>query len=125
MSERISQIIKDFRTDRPIIEKHNNEGHVLALLVGEFNELMDAYEGDVEPHEIDEEIADVIIYCMTLLQLRGQDIDQTILSKLALNHSQHPAGNYQTGNYREQYIKSKTEAKQIRLKEWWYERDSE
>lgn len=117
----ISKLIADFRDDRPIMKEHNTEGHLLALLHAEYGELLEAYDTEAPNHMIDEELADVIIYCYTLLLVRGENPESVIREKVALNHAQHPSGNYQEGNYREQYVKSKSEAKQINLKGWWYE----
>jgi NTP pyrophosphatase (non-canonical NTP hydrolase) len=50
-----------------------------------------------DPHrrgKVEEELADVVIYCVSLSNALGADLSQTIFRKLALNEKKYPSENY-------------------------------
>ena len=90
----VLNLINDFRTDRPTMDENNTVERLLELLEGELDEAKTASK-----EELASEVADVVIYGLTLLQALVEDPEEELKAKVAYNHCQHPAGNYQHGDF--------------------------
>lgn len=115
--EKIIGIIRDFKTDRPVMDADNTEQRYMELLQGEVDELKEAKTLE----EKAEEYSDVVIYALDAMLHLGLDPVEEILTKLAINQLQHEARFYQEGDFETQRVKAKQFAKETGIKKIVYE----
>ena len=91
----IEQTLANFQADRPTMSQNNTPQRLIELLRGEITELEEALGTDGE----NSELADVLIFAITLALTLGADIHPTIMTKVAFNHSRYNAVDFQDGEY--------------------------
>jgi NTP pyrophosphatase (non-canonical NTP hydrolase) len=123
MSEKItslSEIHKRFIQDRPIMADNDSSLiNVAHALVGEVLELLETNDRKQQLTEA----ADIYIYCLTIFELLGGDIETEVREKLARNALKHSAHFYQEGDYTIQSRKAKNAWREEKGEDWFYEID--
>lgn len=71
----------------------NTREFVLELLKGEIKEFEETPTWD--------ELADIVIFSLTLANQMGLDVDEIVRTKIAYNHARYPAKDFQEGDYEE------------------------
>ncbi|CAM4313341.1 nucleotide pyrophosphohydrolase [Erysipelothrix aquatica] len=94
-SEIVDMIIK-FRDDRNWQQFHNPKDLALSISL-EAAELLEVFQwsgGDTSINgnkdRVQEELADILIYCVLMAEACGLDIEQLIKNKLLINSSKYP-----------------------------------
>lgn len=94
-SEIVDMIIK-FRDDRNWQQFHNPKDLALSISL-EAAELLEVFQwsgGDTSingnKNRVQEELADILIYCVLMAEACGLDIEQLIKNKLLINSSKYP-----------------------------------
>lgn len=94
-SEIVDMIIK-FRDDRNWRQFHNPKDLALSISL-EAAELLEVFQwsgGDTSINgnkdRVQEELADILIYCVLMAEACGLDIEQLIKNKLLINSSKYP-----------------------------------
>jgi dCTP diphosphatase len=90
--EQIKKAIKEFRQKRDwhIYDKPANMAKSIII---EASELLENYQWSDEAKDLEnvkEELADILIYTITLCDIYGLDIDEIILDKLRKNSIKYP-----------------------------------
>ena len=94
--EQLIQMVENWLEDRPTMKENNTPRMLATLLLGEVNELIEAYEeGDED--EISSELADVGIFLISLLNVLGLDMYSVIADKMAFNHARYPSHMFSNG----------------------------
>ncbi|MBZ9570582.1 nucleotide pyrophosphohydrolase [Methanobrevibacter sp. TMH8] len=88
--ETINKIIK-FRDDRKWKQFHSPENLAKSISI-EAAELLECFQWDDEYNKSDvlEELADVLIYSISMADTLGVDIDEIINNKIKLNAQKYP-----------------------------------
>lgn len=94
ISEKTMQAVRDFVDERNWDQFHTPENLAKSISI-EAGELLECYQWDATGEEADhehveEELADVLIYCIQLSQKLGLDCDRIIMSKLRKNAAKYP-----------------------------------
>lgn len=94
--EELQTAITKFRDDRNWKQFHNPKDLALSISL-EAAELLEVFQwsgsdvtADGKKEKIEEELADVMIYCGLMADVVGLQIDEIILKKLALNNEKYP-----------------------------------
>ncbi|WP_210481543.1 nucleotide pyrophosphohydrolase [Naasia sp. SYSU D00948] len=81
-----------FVAERDWAQFHTPENLAKSIAI-EAGELLECFQwsGDVESRRVQEELADVLTYCMLLAERLGVDPEQIVLEKLATTRQKYPA----------------------------------
>jgi hypothetical protein len=77
----------------------NTREFILELLKGEIQEF--------EENPTWDEVADLVIFTITLANQMGLDVDEIVRTKIAYNHARYPAKDFQKGDYNEARLRGK------------------
>lgn len=95
LEELIAEVIK-FRDDRDWKQFHNPKDLALSISL-EAAELLEVFQwsgtdvgADGKKEKIEEELADVLMYCILMADVTGINIDEIILKKLKRNNEKYP-----------------------------------
>lgn len=92
MEKVIEQLVK-FRDDRNWKQFHTPENLVKSIVI-EASELLENYQWgrdeDVDLQNVQEEIADVVGYCLLLCEHYGFDLETIMNQKIKLNNEKYP-----------------------------------
>ena len=89
--ETITRINK-FRDDRDWAQFHTPANLAKSISI-EANELLECFQWNDEDYDLDavkEELADVIVYCVDLLDRLGLNADEIVNEKMAKNEAKYP-----------------------------------
>lgn len=83
--------IRDFVAERDWAQFHTPENLAKSVVI-EAGELLECYQWNAEadPAHVQDELADVVTYCLLLADRLGMDPDTIILEKLAKNRAKYP-----------------------------------
>ncbi len=84
--------IRKFTTDRNWDQFHSPANLAKSISI-EANELLECFQWDEENYNLDhvkEELADVLVYCVDLLDKLDLDVDAIINEKMAKNEAKYP-----------------------------------
>lgn len=90
-NETISRIIK-FSEDRDWDQFHSpaNLAKSISIEAGELLECFQWDENSYDVGKVREELADVIIYCVDMLDKLGLDVDEIVNAKMDQNEAKYP-----------------------------------
>ena len=90
-NETISRIIK-FSEDRDWDQFHSpaNLAKSISIEAGELLECFQWDENNYDVGKVREELADVIIYCVDMLDKLGLDVDEIVNAKMDQNETKYP-----------------------------------
>lgn len=90
-SETISRII-EFSEDRDWDQFHSPENLAKSISIeaGELLECFQWNENNYDVGKVREELADVIIYCVDMLDKLGLDVDEIVNAKMDQNEAKYP-----------------------------------
>lgn len=85
------QALRTFVAEREWDQFHSPENLAKSISI-EAAELLELYQWNQEPdrERVEEELADVLTYCIHLANKLGVDIDEIILSKLEKTRAKYP-----------------------------------
>ena len=89
--ETIERILQ-FSRDRDWNQFHTPANLAKSISI-EANELLECFQWDEENYDLEavrEEIADVIVYCVDMVERLGLDIDEIVNRKMDLNEKKYP-----------------------------------
>ena len=89
--ETINRILK-FTADRDWDQFHSPANLAKSISI-EANELLECFQWDEEHYNLDDvkdELADVLVYCVDMLDRLNLDADEIINSKMAKNELKYP-----------------------------------
>lgn len=99
-------------------KRNKRDFHTFKLLRAEVDEA----EEEKEPQKIAHELADIVLFTMTIANNHEIDLGMEILEKISRDYLKYPAKNFQGDyEYDEAIGKSKSEWKEDRGEEWFYE----
>ena len=84
--------VKRFVEDRDWIQFHTPANLAKSISI-EANELLECFQWDEEQYDLDhvkEELADVMVYCLDMLQCLNLDADEIINAKMDKNEIKYP-----------------------------------
>lgn len=84
--------VRQFTIDRDWDQFHSPANLAKSISI-EANELLECFQWDEENYNIDhvkEELADVIVYCVDMLDKLGLDADKIVNEKMAKNEAKYP-----------------------------------
>ena len=84
--------IRRFSTDRDWDQFHSPANLAKSISI-EANELLECFQWsdtDYNLQHVKEELADVMVYCVNMLDKLGLDADEIINSKMAQNEAKYP-----------------------------------
>jgi len=92
--QELKDIVKTFVEERGWSKFHNPKNLSMSIAI-EAAELMELYQwhdvsGDIG--RVQEELADVVIYCLSLANTLEIDLTQAIMAKMIANAKKYPAG---------------------------------
>ena len=90
-NETLSRIIK-FSEDRDWDQFHS-EANIAKSVCIEAGELLECFQWDENNYDLGkvrEELADVIIYCVDMLDKLGLDVDEIVNAKMDQNEAKYP-----------------------------------
>lgn len=97
------EILENFLADRPVMKLANQDVDFLMTLL--FQEVAEAREepsdGMSREKYLEQEIADIAIFAITILNLLTGSAEMAINEKVARNSLKYPAFLFQSGTYRE------------------------
>jgi NTP pyrophosphatase (non-canonical NTP hydrolase) len=91
MKETIKEVVK-FRDDRDWRQFHT-PANLAKSIVLEAAELLENYQWgdeDADEQNVKDEIADIMMYCILLADIKGYDIEELIKKKLVKNIEKYP-----------------------------------
>lgn len=112
----VEQAIRNFRKDRPILDKANSDEFLIQYLLTEARELAEA-----PPEERIQELADIFFLAFSLADNLGVEATAIVMEKLAFNMIRYEARFFQEGDYQEKRKMVKAREKDLKLKEAFYE----
>lgn len=93
--ETINQILK-FRDDRDWKQFHNPKDLAISISL-EASELLEVFQwsgadtsADKKMKKVQEELADVVIYCILMADVCGLDLDEIVQEKIKRNNEKYP-----------------------------------
>ena len=92
MKEETMERVRRFVTDREWQQFHTPANLAKSISI-EANELLECFqwnENDYDPEHVEEELADVMVYCLDMLECLGLDADDIINSKMDKNEKKYP-----------------------------------
>ncbi len=110
----IQGILQNFASARKSLEENNTKERLMNLTEGEIAETRESLErGDVE--NLKQEIADSIIFLLTIANLHGFDMGEEILTKIAYNTARYQASDFDGSiPYEEARLKGKAREKWVK-----------
>ncbi len=84
--------IRDFTIDRDWDQFHSPANLAKSISI-EANELLECFQWDEEHYnleEVKEELADVLVYCVDMLDKLGLDADEIVNAKMDKNEKKYP-----------------------------------
>jgi NTP pyrophosphatase (non-canonical NTP hydrolase) len=84
--------VRKFVTDRDWQQFHTPANMAKSISI-EANELLECFQWDEENYDLEhvkEELADVMVYCLDMLQCLNLDADEIINSKMDKNEAKYP-----------------------------------
>ena len=99
----ISQMLRAFSEDRKSLKEHNTPEKIIKLLKQEVQETEESLQDSTN---LPSEIADLIIFSLTLANLHGINIEEEVLTKIAFNMARYQASDF-NGDYEEARLKGK------------------
>ena len=85
--------IRRFTTDRDWDQFHSPANLAKSISI-EANELLECFQwsdDDYDLEHVKEELADVIVYCVDMLDKLGLNADEIVNAKMAKNEAKYPA----------------------------------
>ena len=95
--ETIERILR-FSRDRDWNQFHTPANLAKSISI-EANELLECFQWDEENYDLEavrEELADVIVYCVDMVERLGLDIDEIVNRKMDLNEKKYPSSGMKT-----------------------------
>ena len=92
MKKETIERIKKFTADRDWDQFHTPANLAKSISI-EANELLDCFQWsdtDYDLEEVKDELADVIVYCIDMLDKLGLDVDEIINRKMSKNEAKYP-----------------------------------
>lgn len=92
MKEATMNRIRKFTVDRDWDQFHTPANLAKSISI-EANELLECFQWDEDHYDLEhvkEELADVMTYCVDMLQALDLDMDEVINSKMDKNESKYP-----------------------------------
>ena len=114
--EQIQSILADFSSDRPTLQENNTKERLLGLLSGEVAEAM---ENGLDRVEFGRELADIIIFALSLANLEGINMDEEVREKIAFNHTRYTADKFQSGEYERGRVEAKRDEKAFAKRDFY------
>jgi len=89
--ESVRQEIRAFVKERDWSQFHTPESLAKSIAI-EAGELLECFQwsADADPERVQDELADVLTYCLLLADRLGVDPDQIVLDKLAKTREKYP-----------------------------------
>ena len=92
MKQETIERIKKFTADRDWDQFHTPANLAKSISI-EANELLECFQWsdtDYDLEDVKDELADVIVYCIDMLDKLGLDADETINRKMSKNEAKYP-----------------------------------
>ena len=92
MKQETIERIKKFTADRDWDQFHTPANLAKSISI-EANELLECFQWsdtDYDLEEVKDELADVIVYCIDMLDKLGLDVDEIINRKMSKNEAKYP-----------------------------------
>ena len=92
MKQETIERIKKFTADRDWDQFHTPANLAKSISI-EANELLECFQWsdtDYDLEEVKDELADVIVYCIDMLDKLGLDLDEIINRKMSKNEAKYP-----------------------------------
>jgi len=88
----VRDALRDFVAEREWAQFHTPENLAKSISI-EAAELLECFQwnADADKDRVEEELADVLTYCLLLADRLGVDPDQIVLDKLELTRAKYPA----------------------------------
>ena len=100
----IQEMLRAFSSDRKTLEENNTPERIIQLLQ---NEAVEAAESLTDTENLPGEIADIIIFALTLANKYGFDMDLEVREKIGFNIGRYSSDLFQEGDYEEARLKAK------------------
>ena len=84
--------IRKFTEDRDWDQFHSPANLAKSISI-EANELLECFQWDEENYDLShvkEELADVIVYCVDMLDKLNLDVDEIVNAKMSINEQKYP-----------------------------------
>lgn len=114
--ERLKTMIDSWLSDRPVMDENNDVDRLLALLLEEVREAIDA-----SPEELESELADIGVFLFSIFRQLNKDLYDAMAEKMAFNLLRYSWLCFQDGDYDE--AKTRAKAGENGLKEEFYKED--
>lgn len=87
----VKEVIRQFREDRDWKQFHTPENLAKSINI-EAGELLQHFQWDnnYDQKEVEDELADVMIYCIHMADALGVSLEEIILSKMQKNAKKYP-----------------------------------
>ena len=92
----VQTMLGDFTADHPVMGANNTPERLCDLLDGETAEMRAELNN---PAKLAAELADVVIFALSIANSYGFDMEVEIREKIALNMIRYPAAKFQEGEY--------------------------
>ena len=92
MKQETIELIRKFTADRDWDQFHTPANLAKSISI-EANELLECFQWsdtDYDLEEVKDELADVIVYCIDMLDKLGLDADEIINRKMSKNEAKYP-----------------------------------
>lgn len=100
----LQTLLKNFTEDRLTLLKNNTPERIIELLQ---NEVVEASQSLTDTENLAAEIADIVIFALTLANHYGFDMDLEVREKISFNTGRYSADLFQDGDYEEGRLKAK------------------
>ena len=89
--DKLQSAVVKFRDKRDWLQYHTpkNLAQALASEVGELNDLF-LWDRDPDPEMVKEEMADILIYLLSMADVMGIDLAQAVKAKININRHKYP-----------------------------------
>ncbi|WP_345752100.1 nucleotide pyrophosphohydrolase [Microbacterium rhizophilus] len=90
-SSHVRDALREFAAERDWVKFHTPENLAKSISI-EAAELLECFQwgGDADPQHVQEELADVLTYCLALANRLDLDPDQIVLDKLEKTRAKYP-----------------------------------
>ncbi len=92
MNPSTTRRIRQFTIDRDWDQFHTPANLAKSISI-EANELLECFQWNEEQYDLEavrEELADVIVYCVDMLEKLGLDVDEIVNAKMTKNEAKYP-----------------------------------
>lgn len=100
----LQTLLKNWTLDRPLVQENNTPERIIELLQ---NEVVEASQSLTDTENLASEIADIVIFALTLANHYGFDMDLEVREKIGFNVGRYSADLFQEGDYEEARLKAK------------------